>query len=266
MTIDLESWIHSDELLWFISPKDGKERKIKDNGHILQSTKEILHLLDLYKAKATFFVVAEIYDWYPSLVEEIKSKGHEIAFHTYNHPLPIEDSAELANQIKLSRRFLSRFKPKGFRAPLLNAKRSLFPTIKDHFKYDSSLYHYRTFEIDGIKEIPVSTMPFMRREPYFPKHLNLKLIAGEFPYGSGYCLGLLGKSISHLIKYEERKKRSSLIFFHPWQMHAPPPCFLEKKFLITNPKWIPYSSNIRKTIIHLLKNFKWGTIERLYGI
>lgn len=266
MTIDLESWIHSDELLEYPPPKEREERKAMDNRHITQSTKDILHLLDLHNAKATFFVVAEIYDWYPSLVQEIKSRGHEIAFHTYNHPLPIRDDAELANQIDISRKFLKHFKPKGFRAPSLNAKRSFFPILKKHFKYDSSLYHYQTFEVGGIKEIPVSTMPFVKRKSYFPKHLNAKLIFGEFPFGSGYYMGLLGKSIGHLIRHEERKGRSCVLFFHPWQILTPPPEFMEKAFLLIHPKWIPYSFNIRKTIIHLLKNFRWNTIEGVHKI
>ena len=132
MTIDFESWIHSDELVGFIPSKDKEERKIKENGHIVHATKDLLHLLDLYKARATFFAVAEIYDWYPRLLEEIEARGHEIAFHTYNHPLPIKNDTDLANQIALSRKFLSRFNPKGFRAPSINAQRSFFPILKKY--------------------------------------------------------------------------------------------------------------------------------------
>ena len=42
-------------------------------------------MLDEYDINATFFVVADVVDHYPGLVEEIADRGHEIGCHGLHH-------------------------------------------------------------------------------------------------------------------------------------------------------------------------------------
>ena len=56
-----------------------------DDGPDPVHTLEILSLLDQYQARATFFVLGNHVDFYPSIIQEMADKGHEIGNHTWNH-------------------------------------------------------------------------------------------------------------------------------------------------------------------------------------
>lgn len=56
-----------------------------DDGPIPEATPFILDVLDRFDAKATFFMVGENAQKYPHLLQEVRSRGHRIGNHTYNH-------------------------------------------------------------------------------------------------------------------------------------------------------------------------------------
>lgn len=58
-----------------------------DDGPHPKVTKQILHLLKQYNAKATFFMLGSRVQYYPDIVKEIQGNGHEIGSHTWNHPI-----------------------------------------------------------------------------------------------------------------------------------------------------------------------------------
>ncbi|WP_107924369.1 polysaccharide deacetylase family protein [Lysinibacillus parviboronicapiens] len=58
-----------------------------DDGPHKKYTPEILDLLAKYDAKATFFVVGQNAEKNPEVVLRMYEEGHEIANHTYTHPL-----------------------------------------------------------------------------------------------------------------------------------------------------------------------------------
>ena len=55
------------------------------DSRILITTKVILDLFEKYKVYATFFTVGYIAELHPHLIEEIVSRGHEIASQNYTH-------------------------------------------------------------------------------------------------------------------------------------------------------------------------------------
>ena len=57
----------------------------KYESRVVGSTKVILELFDKHKVNATFFTLGYVAERHPELIEEIKSKGHEIATHGYSH-------------------------------------------------------------------------------------------------------------------------------------------------------------------------------------
>ncbi len=72
-----------------------------------------VNLTRLKNPKATFFVLGWIAERIPHLVREIKSRGHEVASHGYNHELchevPHNDlKADLIKSKKLLRRYYRR--------------------------------------------------------------------------------------------------------------------------------------------------------------
>ena len=77
-SIDLEEWYAFKGFKEFVYPKN----KIPQ---LRYSIKPLLELLDKYDINATFFVLGDVAEKYPDLIETIYLKGHEIASHGYSH-------------------------------------------------------------------------------------------------------------------------------------------------------------------------------------
>lgn len=56
-----------------------------DDGPIRRHTRSILKSLGKHDVKATFFMVGQMADAYPTLVREVANQGHTIGSHTQNH-------------------------------------------------------------------------------------------------------------------------------------------------------------------------------------
>ena len=56
-----------------------------DDGPIPEATPWVLDTLDRYGVKATFFMVGQNIQRYPSIFEEVKKRGHRVANHSLHH-------------------------------------------------------------------------------------------------------------------------------------------------------------------------------------
>ena len=56
-----------------------------DDGPIPIVTPFVLNILQQYNAKATFFCIGDNINKHPDVFEQVKSAGHTIGNHTYNH-------------------------------------------------------------------------------------------------------------------------------------------------------------------------------------
>lgn len=256
LTIDFESWVHRDRYL------DGAARRALDGGYILSAGMTLLKLLQRYEARATFFVVAEIYDWYPQLVERIATAGHEIAYHTHTHARARRDVLE--RELALSRRFLDRFAPKGFRAPEMYLPGDSLALVRQSgFTYDSSVYGPGTVEsVDGIVELPVASRPFWRSSPIeYPRPLSVRLMLREIPYGSGFFLGLLGGGMEYFLDSERRSP--AVLVVHPWQISTPPRQW--RSLLRGLPRtlmMLPYYRICERALERLLARYRFSACEQ----
>ncbi|MGE7093705.1 polysaccharide deacetylase family protein [Lysinibacillus sp. NPDC048646] len=75
------------QIVWEIKTKEKIIALTFDDGPHKKYTSEILDLLAKYDAKATFFVVGQNAEKNPEVVLRMYEEGHEIANHTYTHPL-----------------------------------------------------------------------------------------------------------------------------------------------------------------------------------
>lgn len=75
------------EVVWEIKTGEKVVAITFDDGPHTKHTAEILDLLSEYNAKATFFVVGENVEKKRDLLLRQYNEGHEIANHTYTHPL-----------------------------------------------------------------------------------------------------------------------------------------------------------------------------------
>lgn len=92
-----------------------------DDGPHPRYTPQILDILDEYNIKATFFVVGVNAENYPSAVEAIINRGHEIGNHTYSHPhVSCLNTANLTAEVEKCESAiygLTDYKTKLFRPP-----------------------------------------------------------------------------------------------------------------------------------------------------
>jgi peptidoglycan/xylan/chitin deacetylase (PgdA/CDA1 family) len=96
ITIDIEDWYHIPSVTGspFSVYRDVNEFFDKWTGrrydYLTEPTKRVLDMLDEFDIKATFFVVADVVEHYPGLVEEIVERGHEIGYHGLHHACKID--------------------------------------------------------------------------------------------------------------------------------------------------------------------------------
>jgi peptidoglycan/xylan/chitin deacetylase (PgdA/CDA1 family) len=129
----------------------------------------ILDMLDRLEIKSTFFTPGWTVDQFTDSVEEIVSRGHELAAHGYLHERLAEISMEAEEQA--FNRGLAAFekvgvRPEGFRAPYwLISERTISLVRRLGFRYDSNFmdndmpYMLRLRGEDtGLVELPVEWM------------------------------------------------------------------------------------------------------------
>lgn len=245
LSIDFESWVYPD--LPDFRRLSSEQKKELDNGYIKKSTEQILKILKGYQVKLTFFVVSQLYDWYPEAIEKIAADGHEIAYHTHTHDI-LKSKKDLVNSLEKSKSFLQRFKPRGFRAPTFLIKKKYFPILKDYgFRYDSSIYDIYSKKrlINGLTEIPVSKM-------------------FGLPIGSGYFLAILGFRIKKCYQQINHQGNPAVAFIHNWQIVKPKNAsFPNAKYLLSHPLYFPYTLETRSVFKDLLGNFSFAPMETL---
>ena len=133
LSVDLESWVHfyRDAIKSERYGMTSSDRKILDNSYIPNTTRNILNLLEKYNQTATFFVVGEIYDWYPEIMEEIEKNGHEVGYHTQTHAI-LTNSDILKNELIQSNDFIRKFNIIGFRAPQIFITQDLISCLEKY--------------------------------------------------------------------------------------------------------------------------------------
>lgn len=263
--IDLESWVYPDLAEFHnLLPE---ERKKLDGGYIVDSTCRLLEFLEKYNTKLTFFIIGELYEWYPDLIRAIKNAGHEIAYHTHTHIL-LRNKNLIERQLVLSANFLKEFQPRGFQAPVIYFPRSGYEIIKQAgFRYSSSVYHsdIAKQKVDGVLEIPVSTLRFRgdKKALIWPRPMNFSHMVDEIPFGSSYFTGLIGSlGTAYCLRAYEKMGRSAVLFIHNWQIFPPRKAtYPNLSFLLRHPFYIPYLRNIKKDFEILLRNFNFGKLE-----
>ncbi|WP_075619160.1 polysaccharide deacetylase family protein [Paenisporosarcina indica] len=105
------------EVVWDIKTEEKIIAITFDDGPHRKYTAEVLDLLAKYDAKATFFIIGENAEKYPELVLRAHEEGHELANHTYTHPVKttiahLEDELKQTNETIYG---ITGFYPKLFR-------------------------------------------------------------------------------------------------------------------------------------------------------
>lgn len=243
------------------------QRRTLDGGATAWQIQQLLIALKRLDVRLTFFITGEIFDWHPTLVERIAEAGHEIAFHTQHHRV-LRDQADLENEICAAARFISAWRPLGFRAPAMDMLAQGYRVLHQAgFAYSSSVYSSGTaIPVDGLLEIPVSTHPRSGRQcaTLIPARMTLALWRKEIPYGSGYVLGLRGwRYVHRLVKMREASCLPSNLFIHNWQLFAFDRRSVNHQYFeaLLNPLHIPYARIVTRDFLELISRHRFRRLD-----
>jgi peptidoglycan-N-acetylglucosamine deacetylase len=107
-------------------------------------TRRVLDLLDRFGIRATWFVPGHTADTYPSVVEDIVKRGHEVGHHGYCHENPV--ALEQPKERKILEKGLESLervtgkRPIGYRSPSWDLSPNSIDLLLEYgFVYDSSM-------------------------------------------------------------------------------------------------------------------------------
>jgi len=268
LSVDVESWVHRP--VFDISPSE--QTKELDNGHVLRSTKIILELFRKYNSKATFFVLGTVAEWYPELIEEMKSDGHEIGIHGYTHARLSEHTREsFDEEIKRTIAILNDLgvSPSGYRAPAFTRADFLYEVLSENgLKYDSSVFPIKTPLYDGTS---YDCYPFMIDRGIIEMPCSVFKAAGLRIPAGGFYLRLLGRWMnSLLLKKIEARYGIAVMYMHPWEiMDIPDDISLENGRRVQLPflkkQFAYYKLPMIRSVEYLLERIDFMSFEAAMG-
>jgi peptidoglycan/xylan/chitin deacetylase (PgdA/CDA1 family) len=142
---------------------------------VIDGTPRLLRLFRERGLAATFFATGEVARQFPETIEAIVAAGHELGCHGDSHERFSNFSAETArHEIDAATQSLCAFCPVvSFRAPNLDFPDNFLPFLRDAgYCLDSSQARYKRGSVfagpstaEGLRRIPVSTMPSVIRLP-----------------------------------------------------------------------------------------------------
>ena len=266
--IDFEDWFHPELIQKYISKKDNQPK-------VIEGIDRILELLRMYDTKATFFVVGELLEFKPELLDMILENGHEIAFHTMKH-----DRIDKPNFKEKFEEEIKKFdeltdgKSKGFRAPSfsLNINSSwLIDVLEENdYVYDSSVVPAKTslYGIPNAEKKPYKiSSKFLEGNSDDGKIIEFPVIVTKFlgkkiPAAGGFYLRTLpSRIIENAIKSYEKENLPGVFYIHSWELT---PEFMPKMKLSKKDHFITFH-NIDKAyskMENLLEKFQFTSFEK----
>ena len=250
--IDFEDWYHPQ----LIKENLPLEKKLEPK--VIQGIDKILDWLRQNDTLATFFVVGELLEYEPELLDKIIENDHEIGFHTMHHNRLDEDDFKEKFSQELDRfAELTQKRSIGFRAPtfsLNNTSSWAIDTLEQKkYLYDSSIIPAKTnlYGNPNAEEKPykISSNSLEKNDENgnlieFPL-LTTTFLGKKIPAAGGFYLRTLPmKVIKNAIRSQEEKQIPSSFYIHSWELT---PEFMPRIDLPIKEKFITYH-NLEKSM------------------
>lgn len=274
LSIDLEDWYHPE-----LVRKSVGQCPV---SQIEDATRPVLNLLDSYEVKATFFVLGELGERNPGLIESIFQRGHEVGCHGFSHkPLWELDEGLFREELRrfhsVMERILGKVKIKGFRAPTFSLDHRTKWALKvllDHgYQYDASVFPVklnRLYGMDGAPTRPyrISFEDVRKEDPQsplleFPMPL-LTLGRLKIPISGGFYLRIFPITFLHWGLKRINREGPFFLYFHPWESYGKTPRLNLPlyNYMIT---YYGIRSALGK-LEFLLKHFRFTRVDRVLGL
>jgi polysaccharide deacetylase family protein (PEP-CTERM system associated) len=265
--IDFEEWYHPELVCPHV--KDSEKKPLLVNG-----INKILDWLHKNETYATFFVVGQVLESNPEILDKIVTNGHEIAFHTMHHKrLDVSTKEDFANEIQEFAKITNK-RSKGFRAPTFSLNQNTswaIDVLNDNgYAYDSSVVPAKTrlYGIPDAQTNPyrISSSKINQNDPNskiteFPLMIT-RFFGKRVPAGGGFYLRFLPlRSIENTIKQYESENKPATFYIHSWELT---PEHMPKIALPPTDKFVTYH-NLNKALSKmdtLIKKFEFTSFEK----
>jgi polysaccharide deacetylase family protein (PEP-CTERM system associated) len=235
------------------------------------NTHRVLGMLAEAGAHATFFVLGCVARRHPALVRAIAADGHEIASHGSNHRrIWDQSSREFACDVADAKQLLEDIvglPVAGYRAPSFSIDKRTwwaFEVLAETgYCYSSSINpirhdHYGMPDaprgpfapIDGMTEIPISTVQFGRK----------RLPCGGGGYFRLLPYGVSSWSLRHLNDIEGRP---AVFYFHPWEIDPGQPRITGAPLRSRFRHYVNLDA-MEEKVRRLLRDFAWSRIDTVF--
>lgn len=242
VSVDVEDWYHvpavtGSSFSEFEDVQEFFEEWDEEYDYLTKPTYRTLDLFNDLDITATFFVVADVVDNYPGLVEDIVDRGHEIGCHGLHHECAIDPDTkeprftreEYFDQIGTAKRKLEAASGQditGFRAPNAYVGGWVLDVLEDlGFEYDSSVARNSLYNKSDQTLKDVETVPYTPQQgsldpggtrglvelpwPYY----NVKV--GKIPAAGGPLIRLFGRRVVQAGIEQSLKRGDTVFYFHP---------------------------------------------------
>lgn len=198
-------------------------------NRVVDATNRVLDLFAELRVRASIFVVGELAERHPKLVQRAASEGHEVGLHAWTHvPLPkltIDEFTELNRRGRALLQDLSGQEVSGFRAPMMSLVPEAAWTVplltELGFSYSSSVLPAPS-PLYGWPGLPRTPFKWLNGPTEFPCPL-VRLGPFDLPYLGGTYLRVLPTWVR---KYGLRRADSGEALWsycHPWEFDLDEP-------------------------------------------
>jgi peptidoglycan/xylan/chitin deacetylase (PgdA/CDA1 family) len=261
LSIDVEDWYHTPLIAGssFSKYKNVDEFFANWQGrydYITNATLQILSILEKYSIRATFFVVADIVDRYPKIVEALRNSNHEIGCHGLHHNCAIDSKTKerllpkeiWRNNLSLAKKTLEeRFEREiyGYRAPGAYFAGWMVPILEElSFKYDSSISVNSFYNKTDMKLERISCSPYWLNKNDLSNNnadskvlelpwSNLRIFNLFLPGAGAFFFRVFGLTFFKILIRRNLKYGDTMFYFHCLDI-------TDEKFPLTNFRSRPF--------------------------
>lgn len=266
--IDYEDWYHPHLIQRYVTTKNNKPT-------VVNGIDKILEWLRKNETLATFFMVGELLESKPEMLDKILAGGHEIGFHTMYHTRLDSPNfnKSFVNEIKQFD-VLTGGRSRGFRAPTFSLNHfsswAIDVLSENNYQYDSSIIPAKTnlYGLPKAERRPyrITSGSLEKNDPNgklleFPL-LTTKFMGKQIPACGGFYLRILPlRIIENAINYNMENQIPSSFYIHSWELT---PEYMPKISMSLMDNFVTYH-NIKKSMNKmgkLLKKFKFTSFGR----
>ncbi|MBY0276185.1 DUF3473 domain-containing protein [Candidatus Binatia bacterium] len=266
-SVDVEDWFQVSDF----EAQVRFEEWDRYESRVVANTRRVLSLLDEFGVKGTFFILTWNAERHPELVEDIASRGHEVATHGYAHRLVYEQGRDLYRQdLERSQEILERLtgkRARGYRAPSFSVTAksmwALDVMLECGIEYDSSIFPVQDslYGVPGALRFPFVIHSLGARQLVEFPMTTTRVGKRNLPLGGGAYLRVLPYPYMRWgMRRVNKEGQSAIVYLHPWEIDPDHPRLRSRGKRGVSSHYINLRA-MEDKLRRLLSDFRFATVS-----